>query len=177
MIDEAYVDFGADSAIPLIKKYDNLLVIQTYSKSRSLAGARLGYAVGPQALIADLNQIRCSWNPYNVNRLTLLAGAAAIDENEYYARTRQKIAATREIAKAALESRGFVQTDSAGNFLFARHPSIAGGELYLELKKRGILVRHFDKPRISEYLRITVGTDDDMAALFRALDDILEKGR
>jgi len=173
LIDEAYVDFGGESAVPLLKKYSNLLVVQTFSKSRSMAGARLGYALGSAELIADLNKLRCSTNPYNVNRLTLAAGEAAIDTQAYYTENCRKIIASRTKTADALREMGFTMTDSRANFLFARSDKMSGGELYRALRDRGILVRHFDAPRISDYLRITVGSPEEMHALTDALRDIL----
>ena len=173
VIDEAYIDFGGESAIPLTKKYDNLLVVQTFSKSRSMAGARLGYAIGNAALIADLNKLRCSTNPYNVNRLTLAAGEAAIDTQAYYDDNCQKIIATREKTAAALREMGFAVTDSRANFLFARTERMSGGELYRALRERGILVRHFEAERIADYNRITIGAPEEMDALLAAVRDIL----
>ena len=176
LIDEAYVDFGGESCLPLIQKYDNLLVVRTYSKSRSLAGARLGFALGNAELIADLNKLRCSTNPYNINRLTLLAGAAALDEPAYFDDCCQRIQATRADAAEKLQALGFELTDSRANFLFARHPECDGGRLKDELKARGVLVRHFNKPRIADYLRITVGTPEQMDALIAATAAILADG-
>ncbi len=173
VIDEAYIDFGGESAIPLTKKYDNLLVVQTFSKSRSMAGARLGYAIGNAALIADLNKLRCSTNPYNVNRLTLAAGEAAIDTQAYYDENCRKIIATREKTAAALREMGFVVTDSRANFLFAKTDKMSGGDLYRALRERGILVRHFATARIADYNRITVGAPEEMDALLAAVRDIL----
>ena len=173
VIDEAYIDFGGESAIPLTKKYDNLLVVQTFSKSRSMAGARLGYAIGNAALIADLNKLRCSTNPYNVNRLTLAAGEAAIDTQSYYDDNCKKIIATREKTAAALREMGFTVTDSRANFLFAKTDRMSGGDLYRALRERGILVRHFDAERIADYNRITIGAPEEMDALLAAVRDIL----
>ena len=173
LIDEAYVDFGGESAIPLTKRYDNLLVVQTFSKSRSLAGARLGYAIGNASLIADLNKIRCSTNPYNVNRLTLAAGEAAIDTQPYYTENCKKIIETREKTAASLREMGFTVTDSRANFLFAKSDRIGGEALYLALKERGILVRHFTSSRIADYNRIMVGAPEEMQALLTAVRDIL----
>ncbi len=174
VIDEAYVDFGTESAASLIPKYDNLLVTQTFSKSRSLAGARVGFAMGSKALIADLDKIRNSTNPYNVNSMSLAAGVAAIDDNEYYMSNCKKIIATRKYMSDGLKSLGFELTDSKSNFVFAKHSAIGGKELYLGLREKGILVRHFDAPRISEYNRITVGTDAEAEALLRACREILK---
>ncbi|MCL2163629.1 MAG: histidinol-phosphate transaminase [Oscillospiraceae bacterium] len=173
LIDEAYVDFGAESAIPLTKVYDNLLVMHTYSKSRSMAGARLAYAIGQEAVIDDLVKMKYSFNPYNVNRLTLLAGEAALDSEEYYIDRRREIIDTRAYTEAELKRLGFVMTESKANFIFAMHPKKRGNELYLELKERGVLVRHFDKHRISEYLRITIGSRAQMDALINAARGIL----
>ena len=175
LIDEAYIDFGGTSAVRMIDKYDNLLVVHTCSKSRSLAGARLSFTFGSKGLIADIDKIRYSFNSYNVTRLALVAGEAAIDDEAYYVDMRGKIVKTRERTAAGLRALGFVMTDSKANFLFAKHPGVSGGDLYRKLKAMGILVRHFDKPRISDYLRITIGTDAQMDALINALKTILSK--
>ena len=169
-----YVDFGGESCVPLIDNYENLLVVQTFSKSRQLAGARLGLAMGNAKLIADLNRVKFSLNPYNINRLTLKAGKAALEDTDYFDKTRAAIVETRGWTKQQLEARGFAVLDSRSNFLFASTDKKSGGELYLKLKEKGVLVRHFDAPRISNWLRITIGTPDDMTALLRALDEILE---
>ena len=174
IVDEAYVDFGGESCVPLIHQCDNLLVVQTFSKSRQLAGARLGLAMGNAALIADLNRIKFSLNPYNINRLTLKAGEAALKDTAYFDATRQKIMDTRAWTAKELANRGFSLTDSRSNFLFARTDRMEGGALYRALKEKGILVRHFDSPRIADYLRITIGTQAQMEALIKALDEILE---
>ena len=176
IIDEAYVDFGAQSVVGLIKKYENLLVVHTCSKSRALAGARLGFVFGRKELIADIEKIRYSFNSYNVTRLTLAAGEAALDDQPYYDDMQKTIMDTRLKTAAALKALGFEMTESKANFLFARCPGYDGGELYRKLKDMGILVRHFDKPRISDYLRITIGTPEQMQALIIALKTILEKG-
>lgn len=173
LIDEAYVDFGGESAVPLTKKYSNLLVVQTFSKSRSMAGARLGYAIGDASLIADLNRVRCSVNPYNVNRLTLAAGEAALDSQPYYDENCRRIIETREKTAAALAQLGFTMTDSRANFLFAETKRMDGASLYRRLKERGILVRHFDAERIGNHLRITVGSPEEMQALTDTLGEIL----
>ena len=175
LIDEAYVDFGGESCLPLIKKYDNLLVVRTYSKSRSMAGARLGFAFGSAELISDLEKIKFSTNPYNINRLTLVAGERAIDENDYYMDNCKKVIATREETVKALTDMGFEVTDSKANFIFARSEKISGEELYLCLKERGILVRHFSNEKICEYNRITVGTSEEMRALVSEIASILEE--
>ena len=173
VIDEAYVDFGGESAIPLTRKYNNLIVTGTFSKSRSLAGARLGFGVANPDLIADLNTVRCSRNPYNVNRMTAAAGYAALVDNGYYMANCKRVIENREYTKAQLMKRGFSLTNSKGNFLFASSPRIDGERLYLELKARGVLVRHFTGERIKNYNRITVGTREQMDKLLSAIDDIL----
>ncbi len=175
IVDEAYVDFGGDSAVKLINTFENLLVIQTFSKSRSMAGARLGFAVGNERLIADLNTLKYSTNPYNVNRLTAAAGLAALKDNGYYMANCRKIIKTRGETTAALRALGFEVIDSCTNFVFARHKAIGGRELYLELKKRGILVRQFEKPRINDYIRITIGTDEQMTAFINMVKEILQQ--
>ena len=173
VVDEAYVDFGADSAVNLTRKYDNLIVVQTFSKSRQLAGARLGFAIANEDIITDLNTIRFSTNPYNINRLTLLAGEAAINDKDYFENTRAKIIANREYTALELKKRGFRVLDSKTNFLFAAHNTAGGEMLYKALKADGILVRYFNKPRLSDFLRITIGTREQMDALLTSLDKIL----
>ncbi len=175
VIDEAYVDFGGESAVPLIEKYDNLLVVQTFSKSRSMAGARLGFAVGSKALIGDLNTLRYSTNPYNINRMTAAAGVATLQNSDYTVKNCQTIMENREWTVKALKEFDFTLTDSKANFLFAKHPSIDGKTLYQKLKQRGVLVRHFDKARISDYVRITVGTAEEMQTLIGKIGEILEE--
>ncbi len=175
IIDEAYVDFGGESAVTLVDKYENLLVTQTYSKSRSMAGARLGFGIGSEKLIADLNTIRYSTNPYNVNRMTEAAGVAALEENGYYMANCRTIMENRAWTKAALEDLGFTVLPSKANFLFAKHPQMEGEHLYLELKKRGVLVRHFGKARIRDYNRITIGTLEQMTLLVKTITEILKE--
>lgn len=173
VIDEAYVDFGGESAVELTRKYDNLIVVQTFSKSRQLAGARLGFAVADEELTTDLNTVRFSTNPYNINRLTLLAGEAAIKDTAYFEKTRALIIENRAYTVAELEKRDFTVLDSKTNFVFASHKTIGGEELYKGLKSNGVLVRFFNKPRLDKYLRITIGTKEQMDALLAALDKIL----
>ncbi len=175
LIDEAYVDFGAQSAIPLVEKYDNLVVVQTFSKSRSLAGARLGFAVAQPHLIQDLNRIKCSFNPYNVGTPAQLMGAAAMRDRDYFEKTRTAIIETREWARAALQGLGFTVLPSSANFLFARPPKISGEAMQKTLRERSILVRRFDIPRIRDFLRISVGAPGDMRALIDAARTILEE--
>ena len=175
IVDEAYVDFGGESCVPLIDRYENLLVVQTFSKSRQLAGARLGLAMGNAKLIADLNRVKFSLNPYNINRLTLKAGQAALEDTAYFEKTRAAVIETREWTKQQLARRGFAVTDSRSNFLFAASDQKEGGALYRALKEKGILVRHFDAPRISNWLRITIGTPEQMQSFLNTLDTILEE--
>lgn len=175
VIDEAYVDFGGESCVPLIDKYDNLLVTQTFSKSRGLAGARLGLGFACESLIADIQTIRYSTNPYNVNRMTEAAGVAALEENEYFVNNVKMIMETRAYVKATLESWGFIVLDSKTNFLFAKTDAIDGGELYVKLKERGVLVRHFTGERIKQFNRITIGSKEEMDIFLTAVKDILKE--
>ncbi len=175
VVDEAYVDFGGESCVPLIHDYDNLLVIQTFSKSRSMAGARLGFGIACESLIRDLNTIRYSTNPYNVNSMTLALGLGTLLDPEYTKRNCAEIVRVREETAERLRALGFTLTESRANFLFARSKRIGGEALYRRLKDRGILVRHFDKPRIRDYNRITVGTPAQMEALLTAIQSILEE--
>ena len=175
VVDEAYVDFGAESCVPLIAKYDNLIVVQTFSKSRSLAGARLGFAIGNAALIAELDAIRCSLNPYNVNRMSLAAGAAVLDEDEWYMENCRVIMENRQWTAERLRAMGFSVLDSSANFLFAAHPALTGEALYKKLKARGILVRYFSAPRTAAHVRITVGTRQQMQALVDHIGEILKE--
>ena len=175
IVDEAYVDFGGESAIPLVEKYDNLLVCQTFSKSRSMAGARLGFGIGNEKLIADLNTIKYSTNPYNINRMTEFAGVAALEENEYYLANARTIQENRAWTVQQLEALGFSVLPSKANFVFATSPRIDGETLYLELKKRGVLIRHFTKTRICQYNRITIGTKAQMETLISTIQEILKE--
>ncbi len=172
IIDEAYVDFGTESCVPLIAKYDNLLVTQTFSKSRSLAGARLGFGLGNADLIRDLNTVKYSVNPYNVNRMTQAAGVAAMESGDYYAANCRTIAENRTYTVDALAALGFETLPSLANFIFTRHPAIDGEDLYLTLKQKGVLVRHFTAQRIRDYVRITIGSREQMEALVTAVKEI-----
>ena len=175
IVDEAYVDFGTESAVSLIHKYDNLLVTQTFSKSRSLAGGRLGMAIGGAELIRELNTIKYSTNPYNINSMTQGAGLGALEDDEYFRSNCATIMENRAYLAEKLAELGFVMTESKSNFLFAKHPQLDGEKLYLELKKRGVLVRHFTKERIRDYNRITVGTKEQLDVLLHHIREILEE--
>lgn len=175
IIDEAYIDFGGTSVLPLIDKYENLLVVQTFSKSRSMAGMRIGFAIGSEKLIKYMNDVKFSVNSYTMNRVTIVCGAAALRDGEYFRTTCRKIITTRENAKKELSKRGFTFPDSMSNFIFAKPPKLPAKTVFEKLKERRIFVRHWNKPIIGDYLRITVGTDDEMQALFDALDEILQE--
>ncbi len=175
VIDEAYVDFGAESAVSLIHKYSNLLVTQTFSKSRSMAGARLGFGIGCKALIQDLNTLKYSTNPYNINRMTMAAGLGALEDEAYFRSNCLAIQENRAYTTAKLRSLGFTVIDSMANFVFARHPALAGADYYQRLKARGILVRHFPGPRLKDFVRITVGSRVQMDALIQATTELLEE--
>ena len=175
IIDEAYVDFGAESAVSLINKYDNLLVTGTFSKSRSLAGARLGFGIACEALINDLNTIKYSTNPYNVNRMTMAAGVAALRDNDYYMNNCKTIIENREWTKDQLAKLGFTFTPSVANFVFAKSDKVSGEQLYKLLKEKGILIRHFNGERIKEYNRITIGTQEEMTAFIKETENILKE--
>lgn len=173
MIDEAYIDFGGKSCLPLIEKYDNLLVIQTFSKSRSMAGMRIGFAMGNEKLIKYMNDVKFSVNSYTMNTVTQLCGAASMKNEEYFRETVDRIIATRERTKIKLTELGFDFPDSGSNFIFASHKSVPAAEIFEKLKEREIYTRYWNKPRIDNYLRITIGTDEEMEALFKALEEIL----
>ena len=160
----------------LIHKYDNLLVVQTFSKSRSMAGARLGFAIASKGIIEDLNKIKYSTNPYNINRITLAAGEAAVDSNDYYMENCKKIAATRERTTKELREMGFTVLDSVANFIFAKSDAISGADLYAGLKKKGVLVRYFGKEKIKDFVRITIGTDEQMDVLLEKTKELLTEG-
>ena len=175
VIDEAYVDFGSESAAPLTRKYDNLIVTQTFSKSRSMAGARLGFGIACPELIRDMNTVKYSTNPYNVNSMTMAAGIGALFCEDDTRKNCQIIAKNRDFCTDAMQKMGFLTTDSKANFIFAKHPKMDGGMLYEKLRERGILVRHFTNPLIAQYNRITVGTKEQMQALIDTIADILEE--
>lgn len=175
IIDEAYVDFGAESVISLIHKYDNLLVTGTFSKCRSLAGGRLGYGIGSSALIRDLNTIKYSTNPYNVNRMTMAAGVGVLMDEDYTRTNCRTIMQVRAWTTQQLSSMGFETTDSKANFIFAKHPKADGKEIYLRMKQKGVLIRHFDTPRLCEYNRITVGSREQMDIFINTLKEVLEE--
>lgn len=173
VIDEAYVDFGTESAVPLVKKYDNLLVVQTFSKSRSMAGMRLGYGIGSKELIADLNALRFSTNPYNIDRLAIAAGIASLQHDEINREHCRAVMETREYTVRELEKLGFVMTDSTANFIFVRHPEVAGDVLFRKLRERGVIIRHWDKPELKDYNRITIGSREQMDILLTEVRNIL----
>ena len=166
IVDEAYVDFAGKSAMELIDRYDNLIVTQTFSKSRSMAGMRIGFAVSNPDLIRCLNDVKYSFNSYTMSRAALVCGAEAVKDRNYFEESISRIIATRERAKEELKKLGFVFTDSRANFLFAKHPDYDGGQLFEELKAQKIYVRHWPGERLGQYLRITVGTDEEMDRLF-----------
>lgn len=174
IIDEAYVDFGEHSAEILTKTYDNLLITGTFSKSRNLAGARLGYAIGHEDLISDLNKVKYSFNPYNVNTLTQALGVASIQEDDYFQQCRSKIVETREYFKKSLEEVGFIVLNSNANFLFLRHPDHSGEKMMEYLLEHHVLVRHFSTPKINDFLRISIGTEDDMEKVLKIMKEMVK---
>ena len=173
LIDEAYVDFGGESCLQLVAKYDNLLVTRTFSKSRCLAGGRLGYAFASPAIIADLEKIKYSTNPYNINRLTLLLGEKTVEAEGYYQEKCAEIQKTRAWTVEQLEGLGFSVLPSKANFIFVKTDKMDGGELYRKLKERGILVRHFTNPTICQYNRVTIGTKEQMETLIDTIKEVL----
>lgn len=174
IVDEAYVDFGGESALPLINRYPNVLVVRTTSKAYSLAGLRVGWAMGDKGLIAALNTVKNSINSYTLDRIAIVGGAAAIADEEYFKGCCEKVIATRERSIAALRELGFRCLPSSANFIFAAPEKADAEELFGKLRESGILVRYFKKPRINEFLRISVGTDEEMDALIRKLKDIMD---
>ncbi|MGG5369955.1 histidinol-phosphate transaminase [Enterococcus sp. AZ196] len=175
VVDEAYIDFSGESMVSVIDQYKNLFVVGTFSKSRQLAGARLGFGVGNADLIADMNRLRFSLNPYNINSMTQAAGSAVLQEQDYVDQKVRETIQVREWSKRELAKLGFEQTDSQGNFLFAKHPKLSGEELFTALREKKILARWFNQPRTKEHLRITVGTQEQMERLVEALKMILEE--
>lgn len=175
LVDEAYINFGGESCLPLIQKYGNLLVCQTFSKFRSLAGGRLGFAVADQGLIADLEKIKYSTNSYNINRLTAAAALATLDSDSYYADNSRKIQENRAYTSLELNKLGFETIPSLANFIFIRCPQVEGGALYRALKARGVLVRHWDRAEISDWLRVTIGTREQMDIFLDRIREILKE--
>ncbi len=175
IIDEAYVDFGAKSMLPLLERHPNMLIVQTYSKSRAMAGIRVGFAIGSKEMIGYLKDVKFSFNSYTMNRPTIAWGTAAIEDDEYFKEITGKIVNTRERVKGELAELGFTFEDSKSNFIFATHKNAAAQEMFDALKAAGIYVRHWNKPRISEYLRISIGTDEQMDALIAFLKDYLKR--
>ncbi len=173
VIDEAYVDFGGTSAMGLTEKYKNLLCVQTFSKSRSMAGARLGFAVGNREIIEDLEKIKYSTNPYNINSLTQIAGVSALIDNDYYMENAKKIIENREFTTQELRKLNFTVLDSKANFILAKSGKIGGEKLYQALKERGVLVRYFNKERIKDYIRITIGSFEEMQIFIARIKEIL----
>ncbi len=173
VVDEAYIDFGGQSALPLIEKYDNLLVVQTFSKSRSLAGMRVGYAMGNPKLIKYINDVKYSFNSYTMNQTALVLGVEAVRDRVYFEETCRKVIATREWTKQELKKLGFTFGDSRSNFIFATHETVPAKEIFEALKKENIFVRYFSKPRIDNYLRISIGTDEEMQQLIKFLQGYL----
>ncbi len=176
VVDEAYIDFGGTSALPLIERYDNLLVVQTFSKSRSMAGMRIGYAMGNPKLIRYINDVKYSFNSYTMNQTALALGVEAIRDQDYFEETRQKVIATREWTKGELKKLGFSFGDSMSNFIFATHEKVPAKELFEALKREHIFVRYFaSQERISNYLRISIGTQEEMETLIRFLTSYLQQ--
>ncbi len=177
VVDEAYVDFGGESVVSLTKKYDNLLVTQTFSKSRSLAGGRLGFGIANKNIIQDLNTIKYSTNPYNVNSLTMAAGIGTLKDDTYCMDNCEKIIKNRDWTVRELEKLGFATTESKANFVFAKHNSANGKDIYLKLKEKGVLIRHFDKEKLQNYNRITIGSKEQMQVFIDKLEEVLEELR
>ena len=175
IVDEAFVDFGSQSALPLIEKYDNLLIVQTFSKSRSMAGMRIGYAMGNAKLIRYINDVKYSFNSYTMNRTALVLGVEAIRDRAYFEETRKKIIETREWTKKELRALGFTFGDSMSNFIFASHERVPATELFEALRREHIYVRHFTKERINNYLRISIGTREEMETFIRFLKEYLKE--
>ena len=175
VVDEAYVDFGAESSLPLLGKYDNLLIVQTFSKSRSLAGARLGFGVSSKEIISDLNTIRNSTNPYNINSMTMAAGVGVLENEAYTKKNCEQIIVNRRYTEEQLKAKGFELTDSSANFIFMKHPEVDGAKIYEEMKRRGVLIRHFTKPRMAQYNRVTIGSREQMDIFLKVLGEVIEE--
>lgn len=175
IVDEAYVDFGGESCLPLLEKYENLLVVQTFSKSRSMAGMRIGFAIGSKKLIGYLNDAKFSFNSYTMNATSIIAGVASVEDEAYFQEITGKVIATREWTKQELARLGFTFTDSKTNFIFAAHKSIPAQEIFDALRENQIFVRHWNKPRIGNYLRISIGTDDEMKQVIEFLENYISK--
>lgn len=175
IIDEAYVDFGGETSVPLINSYDNLLIIQTLSKSRSLAGGRVGYAIGSGELIEDLGTVKYSFNPYGLDSISIAAATAAIKDREYFEMTRGRIMKTRDETSEKLKELGFEVLPSEANFIFVKHAAMPGEMYFKALRQNSIIVRHFDRPQIKDYVRITIGTDNEMHRLVEVTERIIEK--
>lgn len=175
IVDEAYIDFGGQTALPLLDKYENLLVVRTFSKSRCLAGLRIGYAIGNPALIKALNDVKYSFNSYTMNYPTIVMGTACMQDEEYFQNTVAKVMATREWFGKELTRLGFIFGTSCANFIFAKHKSVLAKDIFEAAKKEHIFVRYFNKPRIDDYLRITIGTDEEMKAFVAFLEKYLQK--
>lgn len=174
IVDEAYIDFGGESALPLLDRYENLLIVQTFSKSRAMAGMRIGYAIGGPQLIRWLNDVKYSFNSYTMNQLTLALGAAALEDEEYFQSIVHKIIATRERMKEKFSELGFVFGDSQSNFLFVTHRRLPAKKMFEYLRAQDIYVRYFNQPRIDNYLRITIGTDEEMDRLIAVLGEYIK---
>ena len=175
LIDEAYIDYGGESSLPLLKRYPNLLIVRTYSKSRSLAGGRLGYALASKEIIDDLNRVKHSFNPYSINSLTMLAGIEAMRDTAYFSECISATVAQREKTKADLRKLGFTVLDSASNFLFASTPYMTGEQYYKGLKQKGVLVRYFDIPKLKDYVRITIGSEAQMHTLLQKTQELFKE--
>lgn len=175
IVDEAYIDFGGQSCVPLIDRYDNLVVIQTFSKSRSFAGARLGVALGSVEAISRLYDVKNSFNSYPIDYITQQLALASVLDSQDMKNKCQKIIETREKTKVRLQELGFIVPDSYANFVFVRHPELDGQQLFLALRKQGIIVRHWNKPLIDQYLRITIGTDEEMECLLQFLENYIKQ--
>lgn len=174
IIDEAYIDFGGESALSLVNKYDNLLVVRTFSKSRSMAGMRIGFAIGNEELIKALNAVKGSYNSYTMNMPSIILGSESVKDDAYFKETIGKIVATRERTIAAMKKMGFSILESSTNFIFATHEAVPAKKIFDELRNQNIYVRYFNKPLIDNYLRISIGTDEEMAAFLEKLASILK---